>query len=415
MPTGSKSSVGSSPETLADQPDKTVLVDDLCAWLIDQALSEPELETLFIGCNRRIHATGIPLTRAMIGYSTLHPLYRSKTLNWSHQGNVENIPRTFDDQNTTDWKTSPLRHMIDNGITLLRRRLCGSDALLDFPILEGLRDQGFTDYLAYTVPFTDGYSDADDAQGLVGSWATDSVNGFSDAHLRSLIRIQKRLAVAMKVRIKDEIANNVLSAYLGADAGGRVLQGRIRLGDGELLHAVIWYSDMRNSTRLAGELPHADFLVLLNNYFHCTAGAVLAEGGEVLRFVGDAVLAIFPLGDDFTARDAGKRAVRAIREASRRRKSLAEDGIHVNFGIGLHYGDLLYGNIGVPERIEFSVIGPCANEVARLEDLTKELGYPVLLSAELASLIDDESLVSMGEHSVRGVDKPMSVFRLSEE
>ena len=253
---------------------------------------------------------------------------------------------------------------------------------------------------------------------LAGSWSTDRASGFTEADIHSLQRIQQRLAVACKVTIKDQIARNILSAYLGADAGRQVLNGRIKRGDGETIHAVIWYSDMRNSTTMADHVPPEEFLGALNAFFECTAGAVLTHGGEVLRFIGDAVLAIFPIRDSSTtASDACKLALTAVRDADGRltqvnheRKEIKKDAL--SFGLGLHLGDVMYGNIGVPERVEFSVIGPAANEVARLEGMTKELNRHVLISAEFAQHVPGDCQ-SLGQHKLRGVGTPLELFTLS--
>ena len=249
----------------------------------------------------------------------------------------------------------------------------------------------------------------------MGSWATDRPSGFSEEDLRILERIQRRYAVSCKVQIQRRITRNVLDTYLGPDAGARVLDGQIRRGDGERIHAVIWYSDMRDSTRLADRLDPHVFIERLNRYFECTAGAVIAGGGEVLRFIGDAVLAIFPIrpdGDD--ARAAAERALAAARDAesrlARTNDGLAAEGEEpVEFGLGLHVGDVMYGNIGVPERLEFSVIGPAANEVARIEDLTRTLGRRVLVSEAFAA-VAGAHCEPLGAHPLRGVGAPVAVF-----
>ena len=216
--------------------------------------------------------------------------------------------------------------------------------------------------------------------GVIGSWLTDRPGGFTDNEVRALLRIQSRLAVTFKVLIKSQIADNILNTYLGPDAGRQVLSGQIQRGDYESIHSVIWYSDMRNSTPLADTLSPEDFFAMVNGYFDCTAGAVIESGGEVLRFIGDAVLAIFPIRKgNLTEKQACQKAMRAMREAERRVRRLnteraRNDQPLVEYGLGLHVGDVMYGNIGVPERLEFSVIGPAANETARLESLTKEIG-----------------------------------------
>lgn len=391
-----------------------VIVGEIHEWLIEQALAEPDLESLFTACCRRVHGAGIPLVRAMIGYSTLHPLYRSKTLSWTPRDGLAAMPHTHEAQDDVAWLQSPLKYMIDNSVSLLRRRLVGDEAMLDFPVLEEFRAGGQTDYLAYLVSFEDGWTFSGRPNGLVGSWSTSVPAGFSDRDLEALIRIQRLLAVAVKVRVKDEIAANVLSAYLGPDAGRKVLQGSIRRGDGERIHAIVWYSDLRDSTRLADSMAQQDFLGLLNDYFECAAGAIVANGGEVLRFVGDAVLGIFAVPTDDALPTAGRNTLAAVREALRRGRGMRDAGKPIDFGIGLHIGDVLYGNIGIPSRLEFSVIGPCANEVARLDDLTKTLGVPVLLSRPLAEAIADEHLADLGAHAVKGVSNPLQVFTLTE-
>jgi adenylate cyclase len=396
-------------------PLNDVIVDDICRWLVDQALGEPDLDALFSGCCRRLHAAGIPLVRGLVAYSTLHPLYRSKTLSYRSGTAMESIPHSHRDRDSEDWLKSPWRYMIENRISLMRRRLVGAGAMLDFPVLEELRDQGLTDYFAYLVSFDGNAIAGANQSGMVGSWSTNAEGGFLDTQLSALIQVQRQLAVAMKVRVKDEIAGNVLAAYLGPEAGRKVLQGRIRLGDGERIHAIVWYSDLRDSTRLAAEMSPNAFLALLNDYFECTAGAVLDNGGEVLRFVGDAVLAIFPVPGDEALAGACDSAIRAVREARRRGAELRDAGKDVRFGIGLHIGDVLFGNIGVASRIEFSVIGPCANEVARIEELTRKLSQPVLVSGTLAEVLPSTvPLTDLGSYPVKGVSAPMTVFALKD-
>ena len=194
-------------------------------------------------------------------------------------------------------------------------------------------------------------------------------------------------------------------------AASRVGKKRAR-GDGENIYAVIWYSDLRNSTGLADEMEPDDFLRLLNIYFECTAGAILANGGEVLRFVGDAVLAIFPVRDGgVNTCEACEAAVRSAREAQYRHQKCLNETATFDFGLGLHIGNVMFGNIGVPERLEFSVIGPTANEVARLEGLTKTSGHQVLVTSEFAKHLDIE-WIALGAHELRGVDGMVDVFAL---
>jgi adenylate cyclase len=385
-------------------------IDELADWLMVQALGDGQVEAVAEGCFRRLSAAGIPLQRAHVAFRTLHPLFDAMGLNWTPDQGLAVWTFQRDESGSGPWLRSPPHHLIKTGTPFLRRRLTGPKAVLDFPVLEEFRDQGATDYLVYLVVF-----DREMGTGIWGSWTTDRPSGFSDAEIRALQRIQQRFAVALKVTIKDQIARNVVATYLGTHAGGRVLSGQIQRGDGETIHAAIWYSDLRDSTSLAGAMAQEAFLELLNGYFECTAGAVLAHGGEVLLLIGDAVLAIFPAhhrdGNEVRACEA---ALAAAREARQRLDRLNEvrtgSGLGpLDFGVGLHLGEVVFGNIGVPERLQFTVVGPAANEVARLEDLTKDLDRPVLASLEFTERVALE-WTSLGTHTLRGVEGPREVF-----
>jgi adenylate cyclase len=392
----------------AKAPTGGSLIDGVADWLMTQALSEVTLEDLLDGCCARLAAAGLPLERGHIAFRTLHPLFHSTGLTWRRGQGVasESFPRSAPVM-PDRFRQSPLFHMIESQIPFLRRRLTGDEALLDFPVLEEFRDQGITDYLGFMVGFSD-----DPHDGIVGSWATTRASGFSERDVQILLRIQRRLGVAFKVHTREQIARNVLHTYLGPKTGRRVLDGQIERGDGETIHAVIWYSDLRNSTRLAAKLAPDAFFHLLNSYFECTAGAVLDAGGEVLLLIGDAVLAIFPLGPGVREATACRKALAAAREAEARlaRINQAPDaGPPLKCGVGLHIGNVMYGNIGVPERLEFTVVGHAVNEVARLEGLTKRLGSGILVSADFARhlRLDWQAL---GAHKFEGVDDPQEVY-----
>ena len=390
------------------------LIDQVADWLMSQALEDADFESMFAGCCKRLVAAGIPLWRGHISFSILHPLYASMSLTWwrgvsevetvshAHLGAGEQFPEQF--------MANPLYHLIKHDKPFLRRRLVGKAAKVDFPVLEEFRDQGATDYLAYLIRFGAG-----ELNGMVGSWISDQPSGFSDANVDALRHLQQQLGVACKLRVKDQISRSVVTTYLGAAAGIRVLDGQIRRGDGESIRAAIWYSDMRGSTALADSLPPDDYIRALNDYFEASAGAVLAHGGEISNFIGDAVLAIFPIrGGQAAEKRACAQAFAASVEAQSRLDAInAQRGGAgepvLRFGLGLHVGDVLFGNIGVPDRVSFSVIGPTVNEVARLEALTKELGRPVVASDRFARNID-LAWEALGEHSLRGVGDPIEVL-----
>lgn len=391
------------------------LIDSLADWLMTQALGGTDLARLVEGCCQRLSAAGVPLMRALVSHRTLHPLFDSVWLTWQRDEGIGTFEMPHGRRGSEVFQRSPFFHLIDTGIPFLRRRLVGDEAVLDFPVLSEFRDKGATDYIAYLVPFNGAAGDGHAGDGIIGSWTTDRPSGFSNADIQALLRIQTRLAVACKGMIKEQIARNVLTAYLGPEAGRRVLEGNIRRGDGEIIPAVIWYSDLRDSTAMADRMPAPDFLRLLNSYFECTAGAVLANGGEVLVLIGDAVLSIFPIREGLVSeREACEKSLAAALEARARLAALNRERADAGheplaFGLALHVGDLMYGNIGVPERLEFTVVGPAANTAARLQTLSKSLDRPVLVSGEFARNLP-LAWEPLGLHEIRGAGEPLEVL-----
>jgi adenylate cyclase len=404
-------------------PDNTIglgpsaLVDDVADWLMAQSLETTTIEALFEGCCERLYAAGMPLFRVHIAYRTLHPLISGIGLTWRRDAPVEiqHFPH-HDGPQPERWLKSPHHYLIERQLPMMRRKLTGPETLIDFPVLEEFRDAGGTDYLAFLSAFGGGAND-----GLISSWLTDRPEGYSDAEVQAIIRVQQRFAVACKIVTRGEIARNVMTTYLGPDAGLRVLDGQIRRGDGEHIHAAVWFSDLRGSTAMAEKLAPQDYIATLNAFFDAVGGAVLAKHGEILGFIGDAVLAIFPIRKGrATAAQACQRALSAARLSARRieklnetRKSNGEEPIA--YGLGLHLGDVTFGNIGVDERLSFSVIGPTVNEVARLEGLTKKLKRAVVASEVFKNAVPRSTgWRPLVEHRVAGVDRPLKVFAPAE-
>jgi adenylate cyclase len=295
------------------------------------------------------------------------------------------------------------------GTRAIRRRLEQPGCPLDFPVLAEVKAEGMTDWVMVEVLFSAGQRNA-------VSLATRRPGGFSDHDIAETEKLLHPFALVMENFTHRELAKTLLETYLGRNTGSRVLQGQIRRGDGESIDAVIWFSDLRESTPLARRLGEAGFLGLLNDYFEATAGAVLEHGGEVLRFIGDASLAVFPISGTHSRSDMCAAAVDAARAArsrtaaaNARRTSAGEEAFH--FGIGLHLGRVLYGNIGTPERLEFSVIGPAANETARIEALCKRTGRDVVVSREVADALG-ATWPGLGRFELAGVERPMEVLAL---
>jgi len=402
---------------MADSP----LLSQINDWLVEQALGEPEIVELFDGVCQRLYGIGVPIARARLAWSTLHPLFRAETMLWRPGQPIELEQVAHQNTDSEAWLKSPYRFVLQSGVQILRRKLAGPDRLLDFPVLEELADEGYTDYVVVgTDLFHQSMSSrSEQGRGVFAVWASDRPAGFSDDHLTALQRIQRHLAVACKTVIQRRIARNVGDAYLGKMTGDKVLNGRIRLGDGEETRALVWYSDLRSSTRLAETVPSAAFLELLNAYFECAALPAIAAGGEVLAFVGDAVLAIFPVTSDAELPELNRRVLAALREslglADRMNAERAKTGqVQFRYGIGLNIGTVTYGNIGVPERLAFSAIGPTVIEVSRIEKLTKTLGSRVLATRQVASF-DPHFWRAMGEHPLEGVRMPQQLFGFREE
>lgn len=392
------------------------LVTGVADWLIRQALSGSTLEGTFSGCVLRLQAAGIMLSRASVAFSVLHPLYEAQSIVWHADRGME-ISHHSHEGPRDEFEKSPFNFLLINDLDSMRRRLAGEDRQLDFPLLEQLQREGNTDYLAYTIAFEYAAEDKQPSRGVIGSWSTQRSGGFTEREIRALKRIEKRLAVALKVHLNENVTRNILKTYLGPNAGEQVMAGSIKRGDGNNIPAVIWFSDLRQSTRMAEQLQGHEFLELLNQYFECTAGSVTRHGGEVLRFVGDAVLAIFPVDDrSGSIENACRQAIAAVSDSEIELQRLNSQTrlMAIDFGIGLHLGKVLFGNIGIPERLEFSVIGPAANMCARLEELTKKEKVRIVASKEFVAHAGEARWRSLGSFEFKGLAAQREVYTLDQ-
>jgi adenylate cyclase len=293
---------------------------------------------------------------------------------------------------------------------LVRRRLADPACPMDYPVLHDLRNEGATDYVITPLHFTNG-------EIHFASWATQQPGGFTDEQMAVVESLAAPLARVAEIRAYYRIAHNVLATYVGENAGARVLAGQIRRGFAENIHAAIWLSDMRGFTTLADRLePHA-LLDLLNRYFDCQVPPIVEQGGEVLKYMGDGLLAIFPIGDEA---DTAKICASALKAAHAARDNIATlhatagDDAVVCFGLALHLGDVLYGNIGSGNRLDFTCIGPAVNLAARLEKLAGRLGRSVVASGEFARYCGGE-LAPIGKFAVAGFAEAQIANGLADE
>jgi adenylate cyclase len=384
----------------------TVLGDSIVAWLADEALNEAEPAVLYGELCQRLRGIGMPILRGRVGYRVLHPLYDVSAMSWSSEQGVEIDLFRPDQSASEEFLRSPINHALTHRLPVLRRRLTGATALLDFPLLKEFCALGGTDYLLVTVAFG-----RIGQNGIIFSWLADRASGFTDGEIAQLQRVSRELGIALKAKIEHSVAQNIADAYLGVRAGEAVRNGLIRRGDGEKITAALWYSDLRRSTELADRLAADDFLKLLGRYFEMTAACVLDHGGEVVSLIGDAVLGLFRV--ETTPQDACTRALSAAQEARRRLGAAppAEDGHAIGFGIALHLGEVIYGNVGVPARLQFTLVGPAVNVVVRVQDLTKVLGAPLLATGPFAAAAPSDWR-PLGEHPLRGFEAPMPILTI---
>ena len=407
------------------RPSLTDLSPDLARlndWLIDVGLSGLPFERLVEQLAQRLNLLGLRLRRFHVSTSTLHPMVRAYGFTWD--GNncmVSKAAFNHADVPGEGWRRSPFAHMLENGKNRLRRRLTGPQAQVDFPVLEEFRDQGMTDW--YSAAFGYGMGHESSEVGLIGlvcSAATDRPEGFSEADIAILERVLPLMALSFKGIASNEISRTLLSTYLGTDPADRVLRGVVQRGSVQSLEAVLFYADLRGFTQLADSTPIAELVSMLDDYLDCMAGPVERRGGSVLKFMGDGLLATFGLGDSQrsdvcrTALDAGAEAIAAVARLNQDRVAAGKASMQLD--LALHLGEVMYGNVGTNQRLDFTVVGPAVNEASRIEALCKELDRNLLVSQtfQAAATQCRHRLVSVGRHQLRGVRDTTELFTLGD-
>lgn len=385
----------------------------IVGWLLREAWDATSPAELVHRLARCMVEAGIPLCRLHVIIRTLHPqVTGSACLWWRHQDQVEmkELPHSL--LESDEYLHSPLVPIFE-GAGGIRRRLDIAHPRLDYPILKDLHAEGVTDYVAMPLLFSDG-------QINVITMASDRPGGFTTEDLGQVYETLPLISRLLEVHAVRRMSVGLLETYLGKHSGRKVLEGRIRRGDGEDIHAVIWFCDLRDSMALANSMSRQGFLEVLNAFFDCMAGAVLDHGGEILRFIGDAALAIFPIPADAAEPVDGatafacNRALAAANDArhrlevtNRKRQRLGHRPL--SFGLALHVGDVMYGNIGTGGRLEFTVIGAAANAAARMVDLCKTLDRSILVSGEFARFFSS-GMVALGPYALRGMAEPQEIF-----
>ena len=376
-------------------------------WLAGGALSGVQSQDVLAELCERMVACGIPLWRVAVFVTTLHPDVMGRRFLWQAESGVTTSEALHEIKETDDFRQSPFSTVYATREPL-RRRLADKDCQIDFDVLRDLRDHGGTDYAAFPLLFTDGSIH-------VATFATRAAGGFTAAQFSDLESVIHPLARVAEIRALRRTAGNLIDTYVGHQTGERILAGKIRRGYVEAIRAAVWLSDMRGFTALSERSPPQAVIERLNVYFGCQVPAILEHGGEVLKFMGDGLLAIFPIDDGQDAGSVCRRALDCARTFRARIAALPrqEDNDAIRFAVALHVGEVMYGNIGGGNRLDFTCIGPAVNLAARLEKVAAKLGEAVVASAEFADYCP-EQFHPLGEHAVAGFAAPQPVFGLAD-
>jgi adenylate cyclase len=383
----------------------------VAAWLADGARSAPTSDQVLTELCERLVRCGLPLWRVAVFVRTLHPSIMARRFLWRPGEGTSIAEAPYERGQTEEFQQSPVVRIYATGVAI-RRRLADPDCPIDFAVLEEFRAEGVTDYFATPLFSTDGEIHA-------ATWTTRQAGGFTDTEIAGIEAITAPLARVAEVRALRRTAVNLLDAYVGHDAGERILAGRIRRGDTEVIRAAIWLSDMRGFTTFADSIAPHELIALLNRFFDCQVPAILDHGGEVLKFMGDGLLAIFRMSGDADAIETCGRTLAAAGEASAKLLELrgptaAGTDERIRFGLALHVGEALYGNIGGGGRFDFTCIGPAVNMAARLEKLAGQLGRAIVASNAFARYLPDD-FVPLGEFALPGFRANETVFGLRDE
>jgi adenylate cyclase len=399
----------------ASPPEIPALTVAATDWLMESGLAGSDLPDLVAGLSGQLNRGGMSVERAGCAVLTLHPQIVSQEVTWEAANNraatTYYTPKLME---APENRRSPYFELAVNRITYKRYVLSGRP-FSDMSLLARLQAEGYTEYFGFfhatggAAAITPSARRAGLVPCVVGSFATRREGGFTKGEIRCFKIVSKTLALATKARANFETGARLLDIYLGRACSAQILDGRIMRGDCERIPCGIFFCDLRQSSRLVTQLTLDDYIALLNRYFDVAAGAVMAEGGEILKFIGDAILGIFR--SDTPGRDIAMRehALAASLTTLRGIHTLDARGLPLGVGISLHVGEVMYGNVGTDERLDFTVIGRAVHEAARMQDLTKQLGHSVLASAPFVEPIRDRFAFA-GAHPVAGFDELLEAY-----
>ena len=392
---------------MEDDIARRVYSDPVARWFVTEAYRITDTAELVAAAGEQLVLSGIPLYRLAYFQLTLHPEYAGRGYFWRRGHGVETGVRLHGDNQDAEYRDNPLPVVFEQQKTV-RVRLDRVEP--EAPLLRQLKDEGATDYVALPLLFTTGRVDA-------LSVVSDGPDGFSMSDLDRMFLLQFAFTRLVEIHSLRDKATYLLDAYVGRAAGQRILAGEVKRGEGQTIEAVIWYCDLRGFTRFSDTLPRDAIITLLNDYFDTMGGLVTNAGGEILKFMGDGMLAIFPVASPDMRAETASRAARAAASAMDamlvlNRVRAAEGEPAVRFGLALHIGEVMFGNIGASQRLDFTVIGPAVNHAARLEKLCSPLDRSVLLSPALAELLPDGEIEPLGQHAMKDIDVPQRIYGL---
>jgi len=379
-------------------------------WLVTGTKDERFIDEIFVELCNRLRASGISVARGVLAFRIRHPQWLGARILWkAGMSEAEIVTYGYGSENTPEYLNSPIRD-IHQGASEIRHRL-NVDAINEtgYTIYEELRSEGLTDYCAWPIEHTFG-------KRHVASFSSDRPGGFSDEEIVALKNLLPALALVSEIRLKNRMTRTLLETYVGPHAGEKILNGATTRGSGMTVGAAILICDLRNFTHISDLWPRDDVIELLNGYFDAMCDPIEEFGGEILKFMGDGLLAIFPLSNP----DACGNLLKAIARAQRSLIALNEINRQkghdpLGYGIGVHVGDVMYGNIGSKTRLDFTVIGPAVNIASRLETLTKETGRNVLFSEEFVRMAGNGTgFESLGPWLLRGLETPVEVYALPQ-
>ncbi len=402
--------------------DQTAEVPGLLRWLAEAAETGTSEEDILAGTCDRLRAAGVPVDRAFAGIELIHPLLDGQLYRWNSDDRAvtrHDLDRFDDDRD--EWAVSPLAQLHATGAPELRRRVGDSYVPGEFPVVDGAVADGVQDYVAFMLrrggPHILGENDM-----TFLTFGTRAPDGFCELSLDRLRASVAAISGAMRLATGPRMTYALMETYLGRNAGRRVLRGGIVRGEAEEIQAVLWLSDLHGFTKIADEVDPDEVVPLLNAYAEAQVAAVERYGGEVLKFMGDGLLAIFPIDGGTGAGDAEQACAAALDAAedtfatigalNRDRKQRGQ--VTTTLYLGLHVGRVYYGNIGSPERLDFTVVGPAVNEASRIADMAKAVDKDAVVSSAFVGAAPGsrDRLVSLGRHALRGVKRPQELFTL---